>query len=108
MQPIQPISQRFPSQEEREIALTFSAPTAKVVQVAGTFNGWRPEDNPLEHKGSGEWATCLMLKSGQYEYRFMVDGAWADDPLAVRRSSNPYGGLNSVLTVGLDDTTDFL
>ena len=108
MQMIEPISERFPALEEQEIAFTYCAPTAKVVQVAGTFNDWRPEVNPLEHKGSGEWAARLMLKSGQYEYRFVVDGVWADDPQAQQRSSNPHGGLNSVLRVGLDDTTDLL
>jgi len=107
-QPIQPISQRFPALEEQEIVLTFSSPMAKVVQVAGTFNGWHPEANPLELTGSGEWAARLRLKSGQYEYRFLVDGAWVEDPQATQRSSNPHGGVNSVLRVGLDDTADLL
>jgi 1,4-alpha-glucan branching enzyme len=107
-QAIQPISERFPAQEEHEIVLTFCAPAAKTVLVAGTFNGWRPEATPLEREGSGEWFARLMLKSGQYEYRFVVDGAWADDPQAIRRASNPHGGLNSVLRVGLDDTTELL
>jgi 1,4-alpha-glucan branching enzyme len=50
--------------EEQKIGLTFYAPEARVVQVAGSFNGWRPEANPLEPTGSGEWAARLMLKSG--------------------------------------------
>ena len=88
--------------------LTFSAPEARVVQVAGTFNGWRPEANPLEHTGAGEWTARLMLKSGQYEYRFVVDGEWNDDPQATQSAANPHGGRNSVLKVGLDDRTDLL
>jgi 1,4-alpha-glucan branching enzyme len=108
MQPIQPISERFPALEEQEIILTYSAPAAKVVQVAGTFNGWSPEANRLEHLGSGQWEARLMLKAGQYEYRFMVDGVWADDPQATDRSINPHGGLNSVLRVAFADTTDLL
>jgi 1,4-alpha-glucan branching enzyme len=90
------------------VVLTHCAPAAKAVQVAGTFNGWHPEANPLEHTGSGDWAAHLMLKSGRYEYRFVVDGAWADDPQAAQSAPNTYGGLNSVLTVGLDDRTDLL
>lgn len=108
MRATQPVSERFPAREEQEVELTFCAPAARVVQVAGTFNGWRPEANPLEHRGSGEWAGRLMLKSGLYEYRFVVDGAWADDPQAARRTGNHHGGFNSVLSVGLDDTTDLL
>jgi 1,4-alpha-glucan branching enzyme len=107
-QPIQPISERFPALEEQEVTLTFYAPEAKTVQVAGTFNGWRPEANPLERTESGEWAARLMLKSGQYEYRFVVDGQWSDDPQATQNLPNPHGGLNSVLKVGLDDRTDLL
>ena len=106
--PIQPISERFPALEEQEIGLTFYAPEAKVVQLAGTFNGWHPEANPLEPAGRGEWFARLMLKSGQYEYRFVVDGIWTDEPRAPQSAVNPYGGLNSVLKVGLDDRTDLL
>jgi 1,4-alpha-glucan branching enzyme len=94
--------------EEQEVTLTFFAPEARVVQVAGTFNGWHPEANPLEQAEAGEWIARLMLKSGQYEYRFVVDGEWSDDPQATQSAANPYGGLNSVLKVGLDDTTDLL
>ena len=107
-EPVQPISERFPALEEQEVAFTFYAPEARVVQVAGTFNEWRPEATPLERAPSGEWVTRLMLKSGQYEYRFVADGIWADDPEAKRSAANPHGGINSVLTVGLDDRTDLL
>jgi len=94
--------------EEQEVMLAFRAPEARVVQVAGTFNGWRPEANPLQRAGDGEWSARLRLKSGQYEYRFVVDGVWADDPEATQRAPNLHGGLNSVLTVRLDDRTDLL
>lgn len=107
-EPIQPIAERFPALEEQEIVFTFYAPEAKSVQVAGNFNGWRPEASPLAHTGTGEWSARLMLKSGQYEYRFVVDGVWTDDPAATQRATNPHGGLNAVLKVGLDDRTDLL
>ena len=107
-QPTQPISERFPALEEQEVVLTFHAPAARVVQVAGSFNGWRPEANPLLPSGAGEWSARLMLKSGQYEYRFVVDGVWMDDPEATQSATHPHGGLNSVLKVGLDDRTDLL
>jgi 1,4-alpha-glucan branching enzyme len=94
--------------EEQEIVLTFNAPEAKEVQVAGTFNRWRPEANPLRRTQSGEWAARLMLKSGLYEYRFVVDGIWTDEPEPAQTAANPHGGRNSVLKVGLDDRTDLL
>lgn len=88
--------------------LTFYAPEAGFVQVAGTFNGWRPAANPLERAATGDWSARLMLKSGQYEYRFVVDGVWCDDPGAAQCAGNPHGGVNAVLKVGLDDRTDLL
>ena len=106
--PIQPIAERFPALEEQEIVITFYAPHAQSVQVVGNFNAWRPEANPLTHTGTGEWSTRLTLKSGQYEYRFVVDGVWTDDPQATQTAANPHGGRNSILTVRLDDTTDLL
>src|ERR1035437_3975917 len=74
--PIQPVSERFPALEEREIILTFFAPEAREVKVAGNFNGWRPEATPLKNAGAGKWVVRLRFRSGQYEYRFVVDGRW--------------------------------
>jgi 1,4-alpha-glucan branching enzyme len=105
---IEPISERFPALEEQVAVLTFYAPTAKAVHVAGTFNDCRSDTTPMEHIGSEEWSARLLLKSGRYEYRFVVDGVWVDDPQAMQSAVNPFGGLNSVLTVGLDDRTDLL
>jgi hypothetical protein len=106
--PIQPVSERFPALEEQEISLTFFAPGAGEVKVAGNFNGWRPEATPLKNAGAGEWIVRLRLRSGQYEYRFVVDGRWSEDPRASQRVANPYGGFNSVLLVPLDVRTSIL
>ncbi len=106
--PIQPTTDRFPALEPQEGVLTYNDPTAKTVQVAGDFNGWHPEASPLAATGFGEWNIHLTLRPGQYEYRFWVDGAWADDPLARQTTPNPYGGTNALLKVGLDDHIEYL
>ena len=98
---IQPVSERFPALEEQEIILTFFAPEAREVNVAGNFNNWRPDATPLKNTGDKEWVVRLMLRSGQYEYRFVVDGRWSEDPGASQRVANPYGDFNSVLVVPL-------
>jgi len=105
---IEPVSERYPAMEKQEVFLRFVAPEAKKVEVAGTFNGWRPEYTPLQHGHEGEWTVRLMLPSGQYEYRFVVDGHWVDDPEAAPQVANPFGGFNSVVKVDLDVTTEFL
>ena len=105
---IQPIAERFPAMERQEVMLNFYAPEAHMVEVAGSFNGWHPQANPLERTAAGEWTTRLMLRSGRYEYRYVVDGAWTDGPQAMLGSPNPFAGSNAVLLVGLDDRTDLL
>jgi len=105
---IQPVSERFPALERQEITLTLSAPEAKEVNVAGDFNGWRPEATPLNNPNGGEWAVRLMLRSGQYQYRFVVDGQWSEDPQASGRVANPHGGFNSILEVPLEVRTSIL
>src|ERR1039457_6095701 len=82
---VQPLSERFPALEEQEITFTVLAPEAREVSVVGSFNGWRPNATPLNNTGAGEWAARLMLRSGQYEYRFAVDGRWREDRSEERR-----------------------
>lgn len=72
---------------------------ANQIFVAGTFNGWRPGATPLEKRGDGKWAVDLSLRPGCYEYRFVVDGKWQDDPAAGAHVRNPFGGTNAVMNV---------
>jgi len=105
---VQPVSERFPALEEQEIDFTVLAPEAREVSVVGCFNGWRPNATPLKNTGAGEWAVRLMLRSGQYEYRFAVDGRWSEDPRASQHVANPFGEFNSVLVVPLAVRTSIL
>jgi 1,4-alpha-glucan branching enzyme len=88
-----------PVQEKVDIALTLSAKEANSVAVGGTFNGWQSARHPLSKGFDGVWRTRLSLAPGRYEYRFVVDGKWIEDPLAKESVRNPYGGNNSVLVV---------
>lgn len=73
--------------------------TARTVTVAGTFNGWHPESTPLGRVQQDEWVAELSLAPGDYEYRFVVDGQWVDDPNAQHYVSNGLGGQNSLLKI---------
>lgn len=81
------------------VRLTCHAPSARTVFVAGTFNQWHPTATPLQPLGDDRWAVDLELPPGVYEYRFIVDGLWQHDPAAAQQAPNPFGSLNSVLTV---------
>ncbi len=75
-------------------------PRAQVVQVAGDFNGWQPEQAAFEKvDGAGKWMLQLPLQPGTYRYRLVVDGQWQQDPYNRMTEMNPYGDLNSVLHV---------
>ena len=47
----------------------------------------------------GNWVKELTLPPGRYEYRFVVDNQWVDDPAAKEIVPNPFGGVNAVLVV---------
>ena len=44
----------------------------------------------------GGWEMRLQLEPGRYEYKFIVDGQWMEDPTAAENVTNWYGTLNSV------------
>jgi len=82
------------------VAFVTLYPRAKSVHIAGDFNNWQPEKNPLERVGdSGVWQTKIKLPQGKYRYRLVVDGQWQQDPYNELTELNPFGELNSILEV---------
>ena len=92
-------SPRRSSRSGRAVRLEIFRPDASDVCVAGSFNEWRPQATPLVPLGNGRWSKELTLPNGRYEYRFVVDGVWTTDPNAQENQLNPFGSLNSVLTI---------
>ena len=73
---------------------------ASTVRVAGDFNDWNPDSHPMNYdEARGIWRTVVPLDQGTYQYRFVVDGEWRDDPNNPNRMKDPYGGMNSVIEV---------
>jgi hypothetical protein len=83
----------------KPVHVEFNHPTAATINIAGTFNEWRPQVTPMIPVGEGRWVKELALPSGNYEYRLVVDGEWIADPHAPESVPNPFGGMNSVLKV---------
>jgi len=84
--------------KSREV-FELDAPAASNVLLAGDFTGWQSEPIQLKKDRKGRWKTTISLPPGKYEYRFMADDTWVDDPVAKTRVSNPYGTLNCVREV---------
>jgi 1,4-alpha-glucan branching enzyme len=72
------------------VCLRLTRPTAQEVCVAGSFNDWHPSVTPMIRLDDGTWAKELALAPGRYEYRFVVDGQWVDDPAALKLNPKPF------------------
>jgi len=82
------------------IRFSYSAPAAKSVSIAGSFNHWNPDRAMLTGPSKeGVWTIVLPLSAGRYEYRFVVNGKkWVSDP-TVPSVDDGMGDKNSVLFV---------
>jgi 1,4-alpha-glucan branching enzyme len=82
------------------VRFSYSAPTAKSVSIAGSFNHWNPNHARLTGPSrEGIWTIVLPLSAGQYEYRFVINGKeWVLDP-SVPSVDDGLGDKNSVLFV---------
>jgi 1,4-alpha-glucan branching enzyme len=83
----------------RQVKLTYHMPDAASVSVAGEFCDWQTDRYRLKRDRNGLWTTKITLPPGRYEYRFVVDGEWHNDPNCVERAVNEFGGENCVLHV---------
>ncbi len=90
-----------PELTKEGVRFTFSAPNAKSVAIAGTFNSWDKRKDKLSGPDkNGMWHIVLPLPEGRYEYLFIVDGKhWKPDP-AVAQVDDGFGGKNSVVVIG--------
>jgi 1,4-alpha-glucan branching enzyme len=82
-----------------KIKFEFSAPEAKEVSLVGSFNQWNSQANPMKKDKKGIWKVALSLEPGRYEYRFLVDGNWENDPSCPCCVTNEFGGENCVKIV---------
>ncbi|MDP2941164.1 MAG: glycogen-binding domain-containing protein [Candidatus Omnitrophota bacterium] len=75
------------------------APQAKRVSLAGSFNNWDAKKLSARKDSKGNWIAKTNLKPGNYEYKFVVDGSWTNDPGCNRCVPNGVGSCNCVIEV---------
>jgi chromosome partitioning protein len=87
----------------REVVVRFRDSHASDVRIAGDFNGWVPDKGVrslIESEGEGRvWTKILQLPPGTYQYRYVVDGEWREDPNNPQVVEGAVGGRNSVMVV---------
>ena len=86
-------------QETKEIQFSLEAVEAKNVSLVGEFNNWNPDIDPMQKDENGRWTKIKMLSPGSLEYKFCVDGEWAQDPQNLRTCPNCFGTQNNVVKV---------
>ena len=81
-----------PHRVEGGILFQYEAPSAKYINLAGSFNNWcgtegsgrfDPTIDPMsDEDGDGIWTIVKDLKPGRYQYKFVIDHAvrWELDP----------------------------
>lgn len=83
------------------MVLDLYAPSAKKVELVGTFSNWMPKAFRLKGPDAvGYWAIAVKLPPGRYEYAFLINGSQVvpdDDGEALR--SDGFGHENSLLVL---------
>jgi 1,4-alpha-glucan branching enzyme len=82
------------------VVFRYADPTARSVSVAGEFNNWNINANPMQRDATGVWTAVIPIPPGTHGYKFVVNGSeWKMDP------ANPQTKIvgdveNSALVVG--------
>ncbi len=90
-----------PPAQEVEVTFTFRPPgSPSDVYLAGSFNGWSESETRMtDSDGDGIYKVTLELEPGRYQYKYIADGSWTEDPYSESYTDDGFGGQNSVLNV---------
>ena len=100
------VTEKSKGKKKRKVKFTLEAPEAQSVFLAGNFNDWSTGSHPLTKNVKGKWNVSIDLSPGKYEYRFLVDGEWRNDPHCTTYAPNQYGSENCLLTLHMNDTNE--
>ncbi|MDE6607325.1 MAG: hypothetical protein K2K54_06185, partial [Lachnospiraceae bacterium] len=84
-----------------EAAFYYFAPTAKLVTIKGSMNGWSNVPMTFDAE-TGYWSIILKMGIGTWEYGFEVDGVWAHDTLNPVHATH-IGSENCTVTITEDN-----
>ncbi|WP_299671116.1 hypothetical protein [uncultured Polaribacter sp.] len=76
---------------------------AEKVILAGTFNNWNEHLYQMIKTDEG-WKLNLQLKPNCYQYKFIVDGEWMEDPANKNKVLNEHNSFNSILDIQKETT----
>ena len=85
--------------EKRRITFKLEASEAQEASLVGDFNSWDIKKHRMKRDDQGRWTKIVTLPPGNYEYKFLVDGQWQNDPGNDQMVPNSFGTLNNILKV---------
>jgi len=85
--------------KRRRVKFSLKSDGAREVILMGDFNNWNPKRHPMQSDGDEAWNKTVMLSPGKYEYKFLIDGEWREDPKNDQTCPNSFGTYNSVLHI---------
>ena len=85
--------------KRRKVTFSFESVNAKEVVLMGDFNNWNSKKHPMKNNGTGMWNKSLVIPPGRYEYKFLVDMQWKEDPHNDQTCLNDFGTYNNVLNL---------
>jgi 1,4-alpha-glucan branching enzyme len=83
----------------RRVIFRLEEPSAENVILMGDFNSWDAKKHAMKRDEQGIWSKIVMLVPGRYEYKFLVDGDWRNDPANEHQAPNRFGTTNNVIDV---------
>ena len=82
--------------KRRKVTFSFESSDAKEVILMGDFNNWSKKKHPMKSNNNGMWNKSVMIPPGRYEYKFLVDRQWKEDPQNDQTCLNCFGTYNNV------------
>ena len=83
--------------KKRKVTFSMNSPDAEKVILMGDFNQWNPRKHPMNKDKNGTWVKGVIILPGVYEYKFLIDGQWTEDPQNSLICPNGFGTYNNVL-----------
>ena len=84
-----------------KVTFSVEAKEANAASVVGDFNNWNPSEGELSKLKNGTFKGVFDLpKDASYEFKYLVDGAYINEPEADSFKWNDFAGAeNGVLEV---------
>jgi len=86
-------------ERRQKVEFFLNLPDASEVILMGDFNQWNKKAHPMKKNKYGIWSKTIILFPGTYEYKFMADNEWINDPDNHLLCSNNFGTKNNFIVV---------